>query len=351
MGKGGCFAGSQKARTGRSGVCLDREPLQTKEKLNITLDYIQFFTNIYDMRYMRYLYSHKGLLKSALAALAASLGAAPLRAVPPDEPEPSPLYARSMEAAFADMTARGHADPQRMSGGTTVVPGAIIVVEGAQWRHATGTETERALQLARANYVPGASAAKPRPVPLDVTTDISCSMPTMCTTCYATTCGASCDATPTCRAYPSCHVPGPTCIYQTCTGGTTCNGGPTCIGVSCTQSGPTCFPGPTCQAPTCTGGSTCDGTATCTGFPTCIGTCVPANCPTTVSDVSVPQSGQILLSFSSSTHLKYVLQYCTNLAAGVWLEACTTNGNGGVLTLGHTNGTPIALYRLVIQTP
>jgi hypothetical protein len=172
----------------------------------------------------------------------------------------------------------------------------------------------------------------------------------LCTTCYATTCGASCDSSPTCRNYPSCHVPGPTCIYYTCGGGTTCNGGPTCSGVSCTEPGLTCMTGPTCTVATCTGNSTCDGAATCTGWSTCTGTCVPANCQVALTDVQVPYPGQIQLSFDSSGQLKYVLEYCTNVTAGVWLAVGTTNGSGGVVTLCHTNGAPVALYRLIIET-
>ena len=251
------------------------------------------------------------------------------------DPEETPLFAASMRRTFAEMEARAQPRSQMMHDLGRTTTDNVIVVEGTDW-----------------HSLAAAPLSRPRrPAPLDTTTDISCNYPTLCTTCAATTCGATCDATPTCRQYPSCHVPGPTCIYQTCDGGTTCDGGPTCAGVSCTEPGQTCYVGPTCQTETCTGTTTCDGTATCTGWSTCTGTCEPASCPTRFSEITVPEPGQIQLSFSSSAQLKYSLQYCTNFSAKIWLEACTTNGSGGVLTLRHTNGAALAFYRLLITTP
>ncbi len=181
-----------------------------------------------------------------------------------------------------------------------------------------------------------------RPRPLDVTTDISCGFPTMCVSCTPTSCASdsSCGSAPTCRGYLSCHMPVLTCY------GFSCGIGPTCFGVL------TCDGYSTCGQSSC-GPATCNALPTCaqTCLPTCNSTCTPANCQVAISDVTVPQAGQIQLSFTSSAQLQYVLQYSTNLATGSWTEACSTNGNGGVLTLGHTNGAPVALYRLLIRNP
>jgi len=239
------------------------------------------------------------------------------------DPEDSPLYAVSRENAIADMRRRDHVVQAFGAAGVET----ILVVEGKQWRTAP------------------ASGRGPRP--LGVTTDISCGIPTMCTSCTPTSCASdpSCGATPTCRGSLSCHVPMPTCYNFTC------GPGPTCVGNMTCQGYPTCGEGSCGPGLTCTSMPTCSGSQTCVPGPTCTGTCVPANCQVALYDVNVPQVGQIQLSFVSSAYLRYELDYCTNLAIGSWAKACSTNGNGGVLTLAHTNRAPAALYRLWILNP
>ena len=228
----------------------------------------------------------------------------------------SPLYAASRERTFVDMNARDTVPAQ--SGTGAVSAGTIIVAEGTSWHRMSGTEG--------------------RPRPLGVTMmpptcgERTCvSYPTCAgnTTCTdAATCNNTCTFFPTCLGAP----PSATCNIPTCNG-------PTCANTF------TCNPynSVTCVLPTCTG-STC-------GNPTCVGTCYPASCPTTLFNVNLPASGQIQFSFSSSLQLIYVLQCCTNFGAEVWCDVCSSNGNGAVLTLCHTNGAPAAFYRLIIQRP
>ncbi len=239
--------------------------------------------------------------------------------------EDSPLYVASRQNAYAEMSKRDHLPPAT---GADAGAGTILVVGGTKW-----------------NRLPAAGSDL-RPRPLDVTTDTSCSFPTMCTSCTPTSCAAdaSCGSAPTCRGYLSCHVPMPTCYNFSCGPGPTCSGSITCQGY------PTCDLGSCGAGLTCTTMPTCGGSPTCAPSPTCAGTCVPANCQVAITNVSVPQVGQIQLSFISSAQLQYVLQYCTNLVTGSWMEACLTNGNGDVLTLCHTNGAQHSLYRLLIQS-
>lgn len=263
----------------------------------------------------------KGLLTFALTSLAAAPGVAAVQAAPADDPEASPLYARSMQKAFADMAARDHgiARVQESSNRPATGSGVVVLVEGTQWYQGAVNGRVGSLDVGPIR-------------PAGYTTDISCTTPTM----YC----------PTCQGYSSCapsYCPAATCQQATCDY-------PTCIvytcgpSLTCLISQPTCFVNYTCKVPTC------DGSATCTGSATCQGTCTPASCPTSLSSVSVPQAGQIRVSFSSSAQLNYVLQYCTNLSASGWMQACSTNGTGGTVTLGHTNGAAISVYRLLIQS-
>lgn len=267
-------------------------------------------------------YCSKGFLTIVLSSLAAAPGIAGVRAALAREPEASPLYARSMQGAFADMAARDRSIPQERNGFSGSATGlvAVIVVDGTKWYN--GSALKRTSPLG----VGSQRAARPRP--LGYTTDLSCQSPTVfCATCLPTSCGGI-----TCRL--TCD-PGITCLYQTCNGEATCTANqPTCVAVTCTQLNPTCLPAPTCG-----------------GAATCAETCLPENCPTAISAVSLSQPGQIQLSFSSSAQLDYVLQYCTNLSASGWMQACSTNGTGGMVTLGHTNGAPVSVYRLLIQKP
>ncbi len=235
-----------------------------------------------------------------------------------DDPEDSPLYASSRQNVLAAMATRDHAPP---GPGVAVGAGAIIVVEGTKW------------------YTMPTSPRTDRPHPLDVTTDLTCS-PMQCPTAASATCR-------TCVSYPTCSG------NATCTPDATCNGTctfyPTCAGSGqATCSGPTCV-GATCAGPTCSIYYPTCLSLTCQQQVTCLGTCAPTQCPATLYNVDVPRAGEIEMSFSSSSYLKYVLQFCTNVPAGPWTEACTTNGTGGVLTLCHTNGAAMSLYRLLIQ--
>ncbi len=259
------------------------------------------------------LYNTQGLLKLVLGSLMLFPGARLKAADSPNEPEDSPLYAVSLHGAFADMAARDQGILHPLTGQMQGVagPDTVIIVSGARWSRESGLEWENFVEQVR-------QAGQTRSGPLDLTYSVTCNLPTtQCVSCVPTRCGG----VPTC--VQTCVDPGITCMYPTC------NAEPTC-------SGPTCTPY-SCMPTSCAG--------------TCTGTCVPAYCPTRLIDVHVPQAGQIELSFSSSAQLNYVLQYCTNLTAGTWAQACTNNGNGGVLTLRHTNGATMAAYRLLIQTP
>ncbi len=284
---------------------------------------------------MNSLYQKAALLNSFLPLLIVISSAGRLAAVPQAEPEDSPLYARSVREAFARMTARtGLTETRNGAGHAAGIQGtqtAVFMVEGTEW-----------IDMSDTPAVASSSAAKPnRPVPMDITiNNITCFI-TCGSSCSITSCGATCDTTPTCRGYISCHVPQPTCADFTC--GTQ----PTCTGMATCQGYPTCD-----YSATCMYSSTCNSQQpTCGTTPTCTSTCAPAICPTTLSGVTVPSPGQVRLSFNSSSQLKYVLQCSTNLSSAAWAEACTTNGNGGVLTLSHSNGAPAALYRLLIQNP
>ncbi len=78
-------------------------------------------------------------------------------------------------------------------------------------------------------------------------------------------------------------------------------------------------------------------------------TCLPAQCPTVLSGVTVPQAGHIQMSFSSSTALQYTLQYCTDLSSNQWLMATNARGNGAMMTFFHTNNASMSFYRLLIS--
>ena len=225
------------------------------------------------------------------------------------EPDDSPLYAVSLHGAFADMATRDQGSLRPLSAGARVATGpeTVIFVSGTKWSCESGLEWATSVGQAR-------QAGQGRSGPLDLTWQSTCNAPTtVCASCVPTRCGGG----PTCVR--TCVDPGPTCMVSTCTGE------PTCWGATCTPV--TCVP------------------------PTCKGTCAPANCPTVLTDVRVPQAGQIELSFTSLAQLRYVLQYCTNLAEGTWAGVFTNNGTGGLLTLRHTNGAPTSAYRLLIQTP
>jgi hypothetical protein len=247
------------------------------------------------------------------------LGAAPLATdatePPHNDPEDSPLYAKSMRQALAEMAAPSQGQAQGRS-----VLGPVIILEGTRWSYepkpgsngtgSGGKEAEAGIKGIRG------------PGPLGITTELTCSF-----TC-ARSCAAPCGPTydeggPTCRLYPTCHVPGPTCIYATCDGGPTCTvNQPTCIGVSCNQPGPTCY-----------------------------GTCKPLECPTTLNSIQVPRPGEIHVSFISSPYLRYTLQCSTNLVSSPWTDVSSSLGTGGVMTLSHTNNAPHACYRVQVQVP
>ncbi len=202
------------------------------------------------------------------------------------------------------------------SGGALLQAGAVIVVDGKRWyRAADAGQNQRA-----------------GPRPMGVTTEVSCQY-TCAVSCAPTTCGATICVGQTCRG-TTCFTP--SCIGATCTG-------PTCWGVSCS------IPGDTCYFPTSCGQVTCNGGTTCNGAATCLGTCVPANCPTTLSDVQVPQPGVIQMVFMASSTLRYTLQWCTDVSAGHWVDVYSAVGNGGVMTVGHTNDAPRSFYRLWVQ--
>ena len=264
---------------------------------------------------MNRLYAVKAFLRSVLlvglAALTSRFDAAAASA----DAEASPLFARSMQNAVLNMVVHDLGS-QRSDPG----PSEVIIVAETQWYNRSFTRWDSARPLLKLTRQDG-------PTPSQVTTDISCMSPTMfCPNCLPTRTGA-----PTCVM--TCVDPGPTCLVHTCAGGPTCEATPpTCVGA-------TCIPAPTCVI------------STCTGTPTCTSTCVPAECRTALYNVTVPQAGQIQLSFDSSSQLQYVLQYCTNLSAGEWTEAWRTNGNGGMLTLRHTNGASVSVYRLLITNP
>jgi len=260
---------------------------------------------------MNALWSEIVLFRLILVAVTLAWGTGNALSAALGDPEDSPLFSNSRTHAFAEMT--GH---NQQSAGD----GQVIVVEGNRWHRNSGTALETTKPAGRSG-----------PQPRDITTDLSCTFPTMCTTCAATTCGATCDTTHTCWQSPTCR--GNTCTTPSCVG-PTCSE-PTCWGVSCSMPGPTCFP-----APTCTGTITC-GTPTCT----------PAQCPVTLYNVTVPRAGEIQMSFDSTISLRYALQYCTNLSEGQWAQAYSAMGNGGVMTFGHTNDAPQCCYRVLVQLP
>ncbi len=252
---------------------------------------------------------------------------------PFDDPEDSPLFAGSMQKAFAQFAVRDNVsftarDPARQA---TPYASDIIVVEGTRW-HSLGAGA--------APLVPAGGSRK-GPVPLSVTTDLTCG-PTCAVSCTPTSCGTlTYCAGQTCSETPTCISP-PTCSGMTCSE-------PTCRGVSCSIFGDTCQ-ATACGKVTCNGAATCVGAATCMGAPTCIGTtCAPANCPTSLSEIQVPRPGEIQLSFNSSSSLQYTLQYCTNLSSTQWLTATNAQGNGGTMTFFHGNNADVSFYRLLIS--
>ncbi len=278
------------------------------------------------------LYKLEGPLKLGPLLLIGLFIVTKVEALTFDDPEYSPLYAASARQAFADMTLRdrGLFSPQTRSR-VGLGPGAVIVVEGAQWAYAADLTPKVAAATApRGALSAGGTGSRS---PLGVTTELTCSY-TCAASCSGTSCGASCDATPTCGY--TCHVPVPTmCVYNTCDGTSpTCSAAqPTCFGVSCAMPGETCAPCITSSGPSCTG------------------TCSPGGCPTTLTDVRVPQPGQIQMSFSTSSLLKYTLQFCDDCSTNQWSEVTTVTGNGGVMTLGHTNSAARSFYRLFVQNP
>ncbi len=220
-----------------------------------------------------------------------------------DDPEDSPLFADSIQRAFAQFAVHdvvSLAARNRMheeSGGNGLSAGAVVVVEGTQWHRVTG---------AGQNGQPGTGAGG-QPGPLSVTTDLTC----------GPTCAVSC--------------------FPTCSGGATCAGGQSCNGLTCI--------GPNCVVPT-VAQPTCAGTVTCS--PWLCPTYTPALCPATLFGVTIPQAGQIQISFNSSASLQYTLQYCTDLNSNEWLLATNAQGNGGLMTFSHTNNASISFYRLLI---
>ncbi len=204
-----------------------------------------------------------------------------------EDPEDSPLFADSMQKAFAQFVVHDTLSlPTRQEG---LAGSEIIVVEGARWHSL------------RAGVGPGAGSSDPRkgPVPLDVTMGV-----TVCTTCAPTTCG---------------H-------------GVTCSGTLTCDE-------------PTCRTVTCWFYETCMSAFTCAGSRTCS----PADCSTNLFGVTVPRPGQIQMSFNSSASLQYTLQYCTDLSSNQWMIATNARGNGGLMTFSHTNNATLSFYRLLIS--
>ncbi len=238
-----------------------------------------------------------------------------------DDPDDSPLFARSMRNVFEDMAAR---DRTQLTLREPMV-GSVIVVEGGKWAYAAAGEA-RAL-------VPGRFSAgtetkrRTGPIPLDVTvSDLTC----------FPTCGASCF--PTCTVGGSCSgtcVPQVTvCVYSTCVApNPTCSSAqPTCYGVSCSVPGVTCV-----------------GTLTCGYEISCGNTCTAETCPANIESVSVPQPGQIQLSFWASPYLTYTLQYSTNLTDSVWTGVNTVTGANAIISVSHTNAAPRSFYRLWVQ--
>jgi hypothetical protein len=281
-------------------------------------------------KHMSTLYTVQGLLRLGPLLVSGLLCAGTAAAVTYEDPEISPLYASSLHKVFAGMSVRDREQADGpLSSGARMKSGTVIVVEGAHWYAADASPKVLA---AVTKAVKGGSGGSGGGTPKDITTDYTCAV-TCAVSCSATTCGASCDATPTCRGYPTCHVPSATCIYATCDGHTpTCSSSqPTCFGVSCTQPGPTCSPCITSSGPSC------------------LGTCTAASCPATLFNVNVPQAGQIQMSFASSSFLRYTLQLCTNLSGGQWADVNTVTGNGGTLTLSHTNSAARSFYRLWVQ--
>ncbi len=277
--------------------------------------------------YMHSLSWSQGSLTRRLRACALILW--PLCALgAPSEPEDSPLYAASRQRALADMADhdRGLWAGVTRQGAGGIPPGAVIVLEGARWRVVEGAPPVQGR--------PGSGTqVKNTLQPRGVTTDLSCTAPTMCTTCQYTSCGATCETGATCWGSYTCH--GITCYSPSCSG-PTCSE-PTCWGVSCSLPGPTCFPPPTCGVTACGA--------------TCLGTCAPEVCPTSLTDVQVPQPGVIQMSFMASSALRYTLLSCTNLIAGPWAAVSTVANTQGTVTLSHTNPAPVAFYRLLVQTP
>jgi len=226
-----------------------------------------------------------------------------------DEPEDSPLFAESVHKVFAQWAA-GDATPAAGGGKVGLGPDTVILVEGRHWQTLPGDKGPAAR---------GSGPGPRGPRPMSQTMDVTCLRQTMCV-------GTTCAHLPTCGQVNTCAGVF-TCVGATCgSGGNTCAGTPTCAGTR------------TCVAPTCAPNATC-GT-----------TCEPTACQTTLEGVTIPQPGQIQMSFASSSSLHYTLQYCTNLTSGSWAVAATTNGTGGLVTLCHTNNANLSFYRLLIQS-
>ncbi len=235
-----------------------------------------------------------------------------------DEPEDSPLFADSVHQAFAQFASQDRVPLAAQGRARPAAPtaGEIIVIEGTRW-HSLAAEA-----------TPATPAGGPRRVPMPLMVTVN---------------GATCPAEPSCNGPcpPTTHA-GPTCFPLCPTGGM-----PTCTGDTC-GSGTTCSPMNTCQGPTCYGGGiTCYPSVTCSS--TCASTCTPGQCRTNLYGITIPQAGQIQMSFNSSSLLRYTLQYSTNLPAGQWMDVSTVNGNGGQITLSHTNNADRSYYRLWIQ--
>lgn len=274
---------------------------------------------------------HRWMPRAGVALLMGVLGMNCASAMPPDA-EGSPLFAHSMENAFAAMDAHDvslsinrEADPV----GTRRAE-AVFIVDGSQYYSVSAGPTKGPIAQ-RTGSRPG---TKTGPVPLSVTTEYSCTpMPT----CNSPTCGGA----QTCGA--TCGPPQPTMCMLTCSGGATCQPTATCYMSTCLGD-----PSPTCASATCSG-ATCGSSTTCQGQTTCSATCSATNCVTPLYDVKVPQPGQMAVSFNSSAQLRYALQYSTNLVPGTWLEAYSVTGNNSAITLAHTNGASRCYYRLLIQ--
>ncbi len=276
------------------------------------------------------LLDQRRLSKAGVALLTGLLVTAGASAVSEDA-EDSPLFTDSMQRTFAAMRARdaSYSDNWQSKPARVGKTGVILVVEGSAYYSLAAADANTCAKSGNDSV----NVGKAGPVPLSVTTEISCMpMPTCNSpTCSGSTCGATCGP------------PQPTICLPTCSGGATCQPNATCYMSTCLGD-----PSPTCAFPTCYG-ATCLGSITCQGQATCSATCTATNCATPLYDVKIPQPGLFCVSFTSSAQLRYALQFSTNLLSGTWQEAYSITGNSSAISLTHTNGAPRCYYRLLIQ--